>query len=202
MVIYTGMDIRQRLLEAAAKLYAEAGYRGATTRRIAQEAGVNELTLFRHFGSKAELLHTAIGSCQAGTVDLGLPPDPVDPVREVAEWATRRLANIRDHSALIRTALGEVEEHPDLIRPSEHPMACSGELLGIYLAKLRTLGMTRADFDPRAAATMFLSALFVDALMRDVMPSLFGQDPEQDLAEYVRTFLRGIGVEVREPARG
>lgn len=196
------MDVKERLLEAAAKLYAEAGYRGATTRRIAQEAGVNELTLFRHFGSKAELLHSAIGSCQEGTLDLGLPFEPGDPVREIEEWAAQRLANIRQHSGLIRTALGEIQEHPDLIRPSEHPMACSGDHLSRYLGKLRALGVTRVAFDPRAAATMFLSTLFVDALMRDVMPGLFGEDPEADLAEYVRTFLRGIGVEVREPARG
>src|SRR6185437_17057975 len=46
------MDIRERLLGAAAQVYAEAGYRGATTRRIAHEAGVSEITLFRQFGSK------------------------------------------------------------------------------------------------------------------------------------------------------
>ncbi|MGH7533477.1 MAG: TetR/AcrR family transcriptional regulator, partial [Gemmatimonadales bacterium] len=103
------MDLRQRLLDAAAKLYAEVGYRGATTRRIAQEAGVNELTLFRHFGSKAELLHTAIGSCQAGAGEFDLPAEPGDPQVELREWAGRRVTEIRRHSALIRTALGEVE---------------------------------------------------------------------------------------------
>ena len=46
------MDVREQLLEAAVKVFAIAGFRGATTRRIAQEAGVNEVTLFRQFGSK------------------------------------------------------------------------------------------------------------------------------------------------------
>ncbi|HET7025277.1 MAG TPA: helix-turn-helix domain-containing protein [Gemmatimonadales bacterium] len=196
------MDVKERLLQAAARLYAEAGYRGATTRRIAMEAGVNELTLFRHFGSKAELLHTAIGSCQAQELDLGLPEAPVDPVAELTAWAEGRLGEMRRHSALIRTALGEVEEHPDLIRPSEHPMACSGELLAAYVGRLRALGMAHGDFDPRAAATMLLSSLIVDALVRDVMPGIFGPDPAHDLSEYVRLFLRGVGVEVREPVRG
>lgn len=196
------MDLRQRLLDAAARLYAEAGYRGATTRRIAQEAGVNELTLFRHFGSKAELLHTAIGSCQADAGDLGLPDVPGDPVAEIAEWAGRRVADIRRHSALIRTALGEVEEHPDLLRPSEHPMTMAGARLAGYLERLQRAGAARGEFDPRTAATMFLSVLFVDAIVRDVMPGLFGGDPGRDLDEYVRIFLRGIGVEIRETARG
>ena len=38
-------DARTKILEVAAKLYAEAGYRGTTTRRVANEAGVNEVTL-------------------------------------------------------------------------------------------------------------------------------------------------------------
>ena len=46
------MDVREALLKSATKVFAEVGSRGATTRRIAQEAGVNEVTLFRHFQSK------------------------------------------------------------------------------------------------------------------------------------------------------
>ena len=51
---------RDQLLAAAARLYGEHGYRGTTTRRIAEEAGVNEVTLFRLFGNKTALLEEAI----------------------------------------------------------------------------------------------------------------------------------------------
>jgi AcrR family transcriptional regulator len=54
------LDIRQRLLHAAAKAYSETGFRGTTTRRIAQVAGVNEITLFRHFGTKEALVKEAL----------------------------------------------------------------------------------------------------------------------------------------------
>ena len=54
------MDVREALLKAAIKVFAEAGMRGATTRRIAQEAGVNEVTLFRHFKSKDDLIDAAL----------------------------------------------------------------------------------------------------------------------------------------------
>ena len=54
------MDVREQLLEAAVKVFANAGFRGATTRRIAQEAGVNEVTLFRQFGSKEGLIVEAV----------------------------------------------------------------------------------------------------------------------------------------------
>ena len=55
-------EIRSRILAAAAHVYAQYGFRGATTRLIANEAGVNEVTLFRTFGSKAELLQAMLQS--------------------------------------------------------------------------------------------------------------------------------------------
>jgi AcrR family transcriptional regulator len=41
-------------------LFARKGYEGATTREIAEEAGVNEALLFRHFSSKENLYWTMI----------------------------------------------------------------------------------------------------------------------------------------------
>ncbi|WP_253665434.1 helix-turn-helix domain-containing protein [Thermus scotoductus] len=55
-----GMDPSERLLLAALELLAERGYRGATTKEIARRVGVNEVTLFRRFGSKEALLRAAL----------------------------------------------------------------------------------------------------------------------------------------------
>lgn len=48
-----------KLILAAIDLIAEQGYDGTTTKEIAAAAGVNEVTLFRHFGSKQALLVAA-----------------------------------------------------------------------------------------------------------------------------------------------
>ena len=48
-------ETKQKILDAALKLFAKNGYRGTTTRAIAIEAGLNELTLFRRFGTKENL---------------------------------------------------------------------------------------------------------------------------------------------------
>ncbi len=47
---------RERILEAARETFIKKGYKGATTRKIAQRAGVSEVTLFRKFKSKSNLL--------------------------------------------------------------------------------------------------------------------------------------------------
>lgn len=47
---------RQRLVQAALDLFVQQGITETTTRQIAEQAGVNEVTLFRNFGSKHGLL--------------------------------------------------------------------------------------------------------------------------------------------------
>lgn len=56
----SGTDRRQQILEVASGLFARKGYQGTTTREIADEAGVNEALLFRHFPSKENLYWTLI----------------------------------------------------------------------------------------------------------------------------------------------
>jgi AcrR family transcriptional regulator len=49
-------DTRERIFAAAREIFAVRGPHGTTTREIADRAGVNEATLFRHFGNKSSLL--------------------------------------------------------------------------------------------------------------------------------------------------
>lgn len=50
----------QRIIEAASNVFSQEGYRGATTKRIAEAAGVNEITLFRRFKSKENVLRRVL----------------------------------------------------------------------------------------------------------------------------------------------
>jgi AcrR family transcriptional regulator len=48
-------ETRWRLLQAASEVFAEVGYRAATTREIARRAEVNLASIHYHFGDKASL---------------------------------------------------------------------------------------------------------------------------------------------------
>ena len=64
-------DTHDRILEVTARMFAGAGYHGTTTRRIAQEADLNEVTVFRHFGSKDALIREALqGGRQPASPEL------------------------------------------------------------------------------------------------------------------------------------
>jgi AcrR family transcriptional regulator len=191
------MSVRDQLLDAAVRLYAESGYRGATTRRIASEAGVNEITLFRHFGSKDALIREAISRAGSSAVPQMLPDSPREPVRELREWARVHLTELRARRSLIRTCMGEIEEHPGIFSRENSPPALAAKALSRYLRRLREVGLAKAPFDEVAASTMLMGVLFADAMGRDVMPDMYRNDPDQALDQYVRLFLRAIGVGVR-----
>jgi len=47
---------RNQILDAAARVFADRGYHRATTKHIAQQAGVSEGTIYNYFDSKGDLL--------------------------------------------------------------------------------------------------------------------------------------------------
>jgi len=194
------MSLRDQLLEAAARLYAEAGYRGATTRRIAMQAGVNEITLFRHFGSKEVLIREAIARAGSSIESQALPDPPRDPSRELKEWAKAHIAALRKRRSLIRMCMGEVEEHPGIFSAESSAPALAAKALCRYLRRLRETGQAKAEFDEVAASTMLMGVLFADAMGRDIMPDMYRNDPDEAIDEYVRLFLRSVGVGRRRNA--
>jgi len=58
----THQEVRAAIIDAARRLFGEKGYGGTTTREIARRAGVHETTLFRAFGSKANIFREAIAT--------------------------------------------------------------------------------------------------------------------------------------------
>ena len=56
----------EKIVQAAAQLFARQGYHGTSTREIARLADVSENTLFRHFDHKEDLFWSALRSRSAG----------------------------------------------------------------------------------------------------------------------------------------
>ncbi|MEY4609305.1 MAG: hypothetical protein RL625_1522 [Gemmatimonadota bacterium] len=182
---------RHQILDAAAKVYAEAGFRGATTRRISEVAGVNEVTLFRLFGSKANLIDEVIRSCRQGD-QIPLAEHPADPEAELTAWAAASHAFMVERRGMLRSAIAELHEHPEhSADAADHPITSFRELRA-YVDRLHTAGRLSSTRDANTACTMLLGTLFTDALHRDMMPSMFPPVAEAPRA-YVRLFLRALG---------
>jgi AcrR family transcriptional regulator len=188
------MDNRERILDAAKKVYAQYGFRGATTRLIAIEAGVNEVTLFRTFGSKAALFEALMQAHVSQSPIPHLPDNAVDPEREMTEWCAAVLRHMRENNALIRTSFGEIEERPEAaISMCEGPN-CAAMILTDYVLRLQSTGLAADDGDIPTAVAMLMSTMIGDAISRGVMPNGFPQPESEAPAKYVRVFMRALGV--------
>jgi AcrR family transcriptional regulator len=163
---------RQLLLSAAARVFARDGLEGATTRNISREAGVNEVTLFRHFGTKEHLLEAVVGST------FGAKPRP--PAEAPAAGRSLR-ADLKSFAAryeellvanlpLIRTMLGEIHRHA----VCQH-QALKGIFWPMRAALVKRIkvacknGEARSGLDPAVAADLFAGTIFSSVLRRTTM---------------------------------
>jgi len=120
---------RERILQAARRVFGREGIAAATMEQIAQEAGVGVATVYRLFGSKEGLLHA-----------FAVEVVPRTAVREQALHPTENVA--QDLEAIVHLMLGFFYEHRDVVR-----MALLGmEAERRYLQGLRQDTNTTLDY--------------------------------------------------------
>ena len=145
----TKLTSYQRIVEAAVKLFAQQGYHGTSTRKIARKAGVSENTLFRHFARKEDLFWSALRLCFAPITQLdvlvkirsgGSLQDVLPAILEaLSETATRRPELLRLFSAAFVELQSKAEAQcspifsPILSELSDYftKSAARGELLNV-----------------------------------------------------------------------
>jgi AcrR family transcriptional regulator len=65
----SGEERRRQIVEAAIDLFSRRGFRGTTTREIAEAAGISEAMIFKHFTTKQDL-YSAIIEAKSETEEL------------------------------------------------------------------------------------------------------------------------------------
>lgn len=167
-------ETRQRLLRAAADVFAERGYDGTRVADIAAAAGVSNGALYAHFGSKAELL---VGALREHGQRMMADLFAADPDRSIADlllvigrWLPRR----RDAQGyLIVEALVASRRDDDVARLMHGYVAERAD----WLVELVRAGQRSGDLDdalsPDALAHFCLLLAMGSALVR---PELHGVD--------------------------
>lgn len=161
-----GERTRARLVEAARELVVEGGYAQATTRAIAQRAGVSEATIYRHFPDKRALFVTALieDDVQIGAWLEDLPDRAgTGEIAENLGQSLVRLAGLRASMAPIERALREDPDPSDAVGPAgavdlEQVGGPPAQLVA-YLGAEQDLGRVRADVDPEQVVLLLLAML-------------------------------------------
>ena len=159
---------RERLLEAAARIFARDGLDGATTREIARAAGVNEVTLFRHFRSKDRLLQAVVQRNFGSTA--APPPLPAtgnDLRADLAAHARAYEQRLQENLPLIRAMLGGIHRHGEQER--QVYLAIFAPLRAALIARLEAAqegGRLQPAADAGMLADLFSGMIFTGVLRR------------------------------------
>lgn len=189
------LSTSDKLLSAAIDLMAEKGYHATTTKEIAAAAGVNEVTLFRHFGSKQKLLEAAFDRYHYGDemtklfkekLEGELHPDLLLISRTYHTIMTR-------NRKMIMIGIREAGSIPGVDeQASRHPQKLK-QLLTEYFTAMQQIGKIREDVNPELQALSFMwmnyGAFVTGMSTGGVQP---GISMDEFIEESVLTFVRAL----------
>jgi AcrR family transcriptional regulator len=186
-------ETRQRILLAAAQVFAEKGYARATTRALADAAGVNEVTLFRHFGNKQNLFAAIIDKFAAPAFTAAFETRLTGDYRQdLLIMGTLVMDLMLQRRDTMRMMLCEAEHFPEV----RHVLAQNPRQLRLtlsaYLEHQMDQGRVR-QMHAEAAAQAFWGMFFAYSISlwlldEEVQPEL---PTEQIVEQFVDIFVQG-----------
>ncbi|QFY07570.1 TetR family transcriptional regulator [Nonomuraea phyllanthi] len=173
----TAAETRERLLQAAAEVFAERGYDGTRVADIAAAAGVSNGALYAHFGSKAELLAAAL-RVHGRRMMAGLfAADPDRSITELLLVIGRWLPRRRDPSGyLVVEALVAARRDEEMARPMRSYVGERADWLVELVRAAQEGGELDPALSPDALAHFCLLLAMGSAL---ITPELHGVDERQ-----------------------
>ena len=194
------MSTEQRILDAALKVFSSEGYTGATTRKIAEEANVAEVTLFRKFHSKENLLREVLFKNRAAFSALDnlfqpeIDSDFETDLRILGKNAAKVMKENKEDSKRRMLMFMLFEEG----RRRSEVAAILSSVFQMNITRLKEYfelqvknGKMR-NINPRSASITFISYFVYTSLIRGVFGDSFLGDNDEEIERFVDIFTKGI----------
>jgi TetR/AcrR family transcriptional regulator len=193
----TGEERRRVIVEAAVALFSQKGFRGTTTKEIAETAGCSEATIFKHFATKQELYSaileakSRIAETLAKAAQAAASKDDIGVFRAVG---LESLIRTEQDPSLMRLLLFSALEGHDLSHLFfESKVRGLHEFLSGYIRDRIADGAFQS-VDPLLAARGFVGMIAHYLLIHEIfgVKRQAGLLPEHVVDTFVRLFLQGI----------
>jgi len=184
---------RQRIIDAAVEIVAKVGYARATTKVIAEAAGVNEVTLFRHFGNKKNLFSAAIelygGPALTPIIEAQLTGDYRQDLTTVGNIFIEILLERREMLRLLLCESAHIPEVRTVLARNPRELR---KMLARYLQSQMEKG-TIKEQHPEALAQAFLGMFFAYAISLNVLDEAIKPvlSNSQLVSQFVDIFVTG-----------
>ncbi len=180
------------ILSAARDVITRLGYTAATTRKIADAAGINEVTLFRRFGSKEQLMQRIVQEEiqrfeKAHIVYTG---DLQADLEQVMDFYARLVA---ERGPVMLMMISEIPRHPELNRSAAMPLHVI-EQVEAMIVRYQQEGQLQPE-PPRQTLLALVGPLFLaqSLMILGIQPPSSEAQPFFDPKFWVKRFLSGRG---------
>lgn len=184
---------RARIITAASRLFTEKGYAGTTTRAIAEAAGVNEVTIFRHFGTKENLAKAIMdqfgGLAIADDLELRFSGDYAQDLNLIGKMMMKVMTERSDSMRMAICEAGNFPEFQQVV--AENPRQLRG-MLARYLKRQmdnHVILPGHAEVLAQAFLGMFFSYIVLKGFLSDDLKPKISSDQVVD--QFVDLFVRG-----------
>lgn len=183
---------REKILAATREIYERNGTRGTTTREIAERAGVNEATIFRHFGNKHALLEEMRAwSCDFERVEHAVANVTGTLETDLLAICLEMYAGIKCNEPIIKIALAEEAQDPGCFEITWRGPQRIHETVIEYLSGQIERGVISGN--PRRLASFLMGECFALAMRGEKMRlSDPTADPPTVLRDFIDVFINGV----------
>ena len=189
------LSTKEKILESALRLFSQKGYLGAATREIARDAGVAEVTLFRHFPTKERLLEAVFHK-------YSFLPELKNILPEVSNLEYKEAISL-----IVKSFLNSLFLHRNMIKIMKSEMFTYPEqviafyqtfldelykTLAAYFENMQQKGHLR-DFEPKLGGRALLGMIFSFFEVEELIFNKQGSQKDYDKAinEFIEIFIRG-----------
>ena len=191
----TEEDIRERILQAALKLFARKGYDGTTTKDLANAAKVAEGTLFRYFPSKkAILIEVATSGWIEILTDLLTELSEMGSYQAISQVMRRRMINMHENADLLRVCFIEAQHHSELReRIQSEVIEKMTDVAEAFFETAMSKGIYR-EMSPKIVAQVFLGMFAIAGFSTEtIIDPKASPKAKQEMAEGIADiFLHGV----------
>lgn len=188
-------SVEERVLEAAKNLLVRHGFKATTTKRIAENAGVNEVTLFRKYKTKDRLMETVITNTETNALASLQPIFNLDKdsfVQNTLRTFGHNLIKFtRNEQDLMILQYAEGLRLPSVAESLSSVPQKILEHLTDYLEQQIQKGTVR-KIDPKVAALILLSYVSFSRMAQLLFGEEFIDDHEKAFDDFLDVFTGGI----------
>jgi AcrR family transcriptional regulator len=184
----------EEIYQAVMQVVSKRGYAGATTKQMAEAANVSEVTLFRKYNSKLQLIKQAVAALVAQTDFEAATQYTGDAYADLLRVVRAYQDSAVKHGQLIFIVLSELPRYPELVDLLDIPFEIYTGI-GNLLAKYQSEGKLRQEHPLHAVAAL-LGPLMYSAMLSSALPG--NSAPPLDLQNHVAAFLEGRSSEKQD----